>query len=91
MIFGAGFGTAYPVYVGYVMQRRRRRASRRGVRRDPRRVRHRHRHRVDQHGLVDQRYGFPTAFGVAAALSALALPYFLAVDFMFRRRTSART
>ncbi|MBA3295613.1 MAG: hypothetical protein H0U19_01650, partial [Acidobacteria bacterium] len=30
-----------------------------------------------------QRYGFGTAFGVAAALAALALPYFLVVDRVF--------
>ena len=31
-------------------------------------------------GWVIQHYGFRAAFGVAAALSAFALPYFLIVD-----------
>ena len=31
-------------------------------------------------GWLIQHMGFRTAFGVAAALSALALPYFVAVD-----------
>ena len=53
IVFGVGFGTAYPVYVGYVMQRRHRRPPRRRLRRDPRGVRHRHRHRLDDDGLAD--------------------------------------
>ena len=31
-------------------------------------------------GWLIQHYGFGTAFGVAAGLSALALPYFLVID-----------
>jgi predicted MFS family arabinose efflux permease len=38
-------------------------------------------------GWLIQRYGFAAAFGVAAALSALALPYFLAVDRVVGRET----
>ena len=40
-------------------------------------------------GWLIGRYGFSTAFGTAAALSALALPYFLIADRLFspgRRR-----
>jgi predicted MFS family arabinose efflux permease len=37
-------------------------------------------------GWLIGRYGFANAFGVAAALSALALPYFLAIDRWSSRR-----
>ena len=37
-------------------------------------------------GWVIQRYGFHYAFGLAAAISALALPYFLVVDRLLRQR-----
>ena len=40
-------------------------------------------------GYLIQHYGFAFAFGFAAALSALALPYFLAAD-RFVRRAAAR-
>jgi MFS family permease len=84
-IFGAGFGTAYPVYVGYVMQgigTERRGAAfgailaafDTGIGTGSTSM-----------GWLIQHFGFSTAFGVAAALSALALPYFLTVDLMFRR------
>jgi MFS family permease len=36
-------------------------------------------------GWLIQHHGFRPAFGVAAALSALALPYFLTVDRMLNR------
>jgi MFS family permease len=80
IIFGAGFGTAYPVYVGYVMHEVS--AARRGaafgailaafdtgIGTGSTSI-----------GWMIQHYGFRTAFGAAAALSALALPYFLLVD-----------
>ena len=35
-------------------------------------------------GYLIQHYGFGSAFGVAAGLSALALPYFLAADRLMR-------
>ena len=44
IVFGTGFGTAYPVFAAYVTHGVRRRPPRCGVRRDSRRVRHRHRH-----------------------------------------------
>jgi MFS family permease len=79
-LFGLGFGTAYPVYVGYVMQgvaAERRGAAfgailaafDTGIGTGSTTI-----------GWLIQRVGFASAFGVAAALSALALPYFLVVD-----------
>jgi MFS family permease len=85
ILFGSGFGTAYPVYVGYVMQGvgpERRGAAfgailaafDTGIGTGSTTM-----------GWLIQQFGFATAFGLAAALSALALPYFLAVDRVFRR------
>jgi MFS family permease len=84
IIFGTGFGTAYPVYVGYVM--REVSAARRGaafgailaafdtgIGTGSTTI-----------GWMIQHYGFRTAFGAAATLSALALPYFLVVDRRFK-------
>jgi MFS family permease len=80
IIFGIGFGTAYPSYVGYVM--RGVTAGRRGaafgailaafdtgIGTGSTSI-----------GWLIQRYGFRSAFAVAAGLSALAVPYFLMVD-----------
>ena len=80
VIFGIGFGTAYPSYVGYVMQgvsSNRRGAAfgavlaafDTGIGTGSTAM-----------GWMIQRFGFSTAFGVAAVLAALALPYFLLVD-----------
>jgi MFS family permease len=82
--FGVGFGTAYPVFVAYVM--RDVHAARRGaafgailaafdtgIGTGSTTV-----------GWLIQRYGFSTAFGVAAALSAVALPYFIVADRRLR-------
>ena len=79
-LFGVGFGTAYPVFVAYVM--RDVSAARRGaafgailaafdtgIGTGSTTV-----------GWLIQRFGFSTAFGVAAALSAISLPYFVVVD-----------
>jgi MFS family permease len=85
IIFGIGFGTAYPTYVGYVMRGvapARRGAAfgailaafDTGIGTGSTAM-----------GWLIHRYGFANAFGVAAALSALALPYFLAVDRWSRR------
>ena len=78
--FGVGFGTAYPVFVAYVM--RDVDAARRGaafgailaafdtgIGTGSTAV-----------GWLIQRHGFPAAFGVAAALSAASLPYFIVAD-----------
>jgi MFS family permease len=80
VVFGLGFGTAYPVYVGYVMQ---------GVDADRRGAAFGAIIAAFDTGigtgstlmgLLIQKFGFEVAFGVAAGLSALALPYFLAAD-----------
>src|SRR5688572_25448424 len=84
VIFGIGFGTAYPVYVGYVMQDVA--ADRRGAAFGAILA------AFDtgigtgstSMGWLIQQFGYATAFGAAAALSALALPYFVAVDRVFK-------
>lgn len=80
IVFGLGFGTAYPAYIGYVMNgvaAHRRGAAfgailaafDTGIGTGSTSI-----------GWLIQRFGFANAFAVAAALSALALPYFLVVD-----------
>jgi MFS family permease len=80
VIFGVGFGTAYPVFVAYVLRDvgpARRGAAfgailaafDTGIGTGSTTV-----------GWLIERFGFSTAFGVAAALSAVALPYFVVVD-----------
>jgi MFS family permease len=84
IVFGAGFGTAYPVFVAYVM--RDVPAARRGaafgailaafdtgIGTGSSSV-----------GWLIERFGFQAAFGVAAMLSALALPYFVAIERRLR-------
>jgi MFS family permease len=85
VIFGIGFGTAYPTYVGYVMKGVS--AERRGAAFGAILA------AFDtgigtgstSMGWLIQRYGFATAFAVAAGLAALALPYFLAVDRIYSK------
>lgn len=85
IVFGVGFGTAYPTYVGYVMKGVS--ASRRGAAFGAVLA------AFDtgigtgstSMGWLVGRYGFPTAFAVAAALAALALPYFLFVDRFYSK------
>jgi MFS family permease len=85
IVFGIGFGTAYPAYVGYVMNgvaAHRRGAAfgavlaafDTGIGTGSTSI-----------GWLIQRYGFAGAYAVAAALSALALPYFLTVDRMLHK------
>jgi MFS family permease len=89
IVFGIGFGTAYPAYIGYVM--RDVPASRRGAAFGAVLA------AFDtgigtgstSMGWLIGHLGFAGAFGVAAALSALALPYFLIVDRLHRRRVPA--
>jgi MFS family permease len=84
IVFGTGFGTAYPVYVGYVM--RDVSAARRGAAFGAILA------AFDtgigtgstSMGWIIQHFGFRSAFGVAAAISALALPYFLVMDRALR-------
>src|SRR2546425_2123895 len=84
LIFGLGFGTAYPVFIAYVMHdvdARRRGAAfgavllafDTGVGSGS-----------TVAGWLIQRFGFSAAFGTAAALSAIALPYFLLADRRLR-------
>ena len=85
IVFGLGFGNAYPAFVAYVM--RDVTAARRGaafgailaafdtgVGSGSTSV-----------GWLIERYGFATAFGTAALLSAVALPYFLVADRRLRQ------
>jgi MFS family permease len=89
IIFGIGFGTAYPAYVGYVMADVT--ADRRGAAFGAILA------AFDtgigtgstSMGWLVHSFGFASAFGVAAALSALALPYFLIVDRIHSRRAAA--
>jgi MFS family permease len=83
LAFGLGFGTAYPTYVGYVM---------RGVRPERRGAAFGAILAAFDTGIgtgstamgwLVQRFGFRTAFGVAAAISLLAVPYFLFADRTF--------
>ena len=84
IVFGIGFGTAYPVFVAYVMRdvsSARRGAAfgailaafDTGIGTGSTTV-----------GWLIEHYGFSTAFGVAAVLSAIALPYFVAADRKLR-------
>ena len=90
IVFGLGFGTAYPSYVGYVMQDVS--AQRRGAAFGALLA------AFDTGigtgstamGWIIQRFGFAAAFGVAAALAALALPYFLAMDRVYSRQQPPR-
>lgn len=86
VIFGIGFGTAYPAYVGYVM---------RGVTAERRGAAFGAILAAFDTGIgtgsttmgwLVSRHGFANAFGIAAALSALALPYFLLIDRWSRTR-----
>lgn len=83
IVFGTGFGIAYPTYVGYVMKgvsAHRRGAAfgailaafDTGIGTGSTTM-----------GWIIQHYGFRAAFGVAACLAALALPYFLMVDRVY--------
>jgi MFS family permease len=85
VVFGIGYGTAYPTYVGYVM---------RGVRPNRRGAAFGAILAAFDTGIgtgstsmgwLIERYGFSKAFAAAAALSALALPYFLIVDRWYGR------
>jgi MFS family permease len=84
IVFGLGFGTAYPMFVAYIMRdidERRRGAAfgailaafDTGIGTGSTLT-----------GWVIQRFGFPAAFGTAAALAAISLPYFLLVDRRLR-------
>jgi MFS family permease len=84
ILFGVGFGTAYPVFVAYIM--RDVSAARRGAAFGAILA------AFDTGigtgstaaGWLIERFGFSIAFGVAAALSVIALPYFVLVDRRLR-------
>jgi predicted MFS family arabinose efflux permease len=90
IVFGAGFGTAYPAFVGYVM--RNVSAARPGAAFGA----------IlacfdtgigtgsTSMGWIIEHYGFPRAFGTAAVLSALALPYFLLADSLLAKKSHRR-
>jgi MFS family permease len=89
ILFGAGFGTAYPAFVGYVL--RNVPAVRRGAAFGA----------IlacfdtgigtgsTSMGWIIEHFGFSRAFGTAALLSALSLPYFLIADSLLQRRPTA--
>ena len=83
-VFGVGFGTAYPVFMAYVMRNvdaRRRGAAfgailaafDTGIGTGSTLT-----------GWLIQRFGFATAFAAAAGLAAMSLPYFVLVDRKLR-------
>jgi MFS family permease len=90
VVFGTGFGTAYPVFAAYVM--RHVDAGRRGAAFGAILA------AFDigigtgstTTGWIIGKYGFAPAFAAAAALSVLALPYFLFADRLFYGRASNR-
>jgi MFS family permease len=91
VIFGAGFGTAYPVFVAYVMQHiapGRRGAAfgsilaafDTGIGTGSTLM-----------GAIIGSYGFAAAFGTAAALSALSVPYFVLTERLVGRPTTTQS
>lgn len=91
IVFGAGFGTAYPAFVGYAL--RNVPAVRRGAAFGS----------IlacfdigigtgsTSMGWIIEHHGFSRAFGTAALLSALAVPYFLLADSLLRRQDTKQT
>ncbi len=87
LVFGTGFGSAYPLFAAYVMRHvadDRRGAAfgsilaafDTGIGTGSIGV-----------GWLVEHYGFETAFGAAAVLAALSIPYFLLADRWFTQRT----
>ena len=87
-IFGIGFGSAYPIFAAYMLDRtdHTRRAAAFGA------ILMAFDTGIGtgslMTGWVIQRYGYATAFGVGAAVSALAIPYFLAARRVVPERQS---
>jgi MFS family permease len=86
IVFGVGFGTAYPVYVGYVM--RDVSPIRRGAAFGAILAAFDTGIGTGSTGMgwIIEHYGFQSAFGAAAAVSALALPYFVIADRVLHGR-----
>lgn len=91
IVYGVGFGTAYPVFVGYVLRhvnRERRGAAfgailacfDTGIGTGSTAI-----------GWIIGAYGFPAAFGVGAVLCTLSVPYFLIADPLLRRAAAPRS
>jgi MFS family permease len=89
VVFGAGFGTAYPVFSAYILQQVT--ADRRGAAFGAMLA------AFDTGiatgstalgGLIE-RLGYASAFGIAAVVSAFALPYFVIADRRIRRSRPA--
>jgi MFS family permease len=89
IVYGAGFGTAYPVFVGYVLRHvspNRRGAAfgailacfDTGIGTGSTTM-----------GWIIGAYGFPAAFGTGTVLCTLSVPYFLIADPLLRRSRSA--
>ena len=85
LVFGAGFGTAWPVFLAYILGRV-----------DPWRRGAAYGAMIAAFdtgigtgstalGWVIQHHGYPAAFGLAAVLSAFSVPYFLLTDHLQRR------
>jgi MFS family permease len=83
LVFGSGFGAAYPAFAAYVMQHVH--PARRGAAFGS--ILAAFDTGIGTGSLVSgwlvHRFGFAHAFGAAALLSVLALPYFLAADRRF--------
>jgi MFS family permease len=90
IVYGAGFGTAYPVFAGYVLRHvgpERRGAAfgailacfDTGIGTGSTTM-----------GWIIGRFGFAAAFGTGTALSTLAVPYFLIADRFLRSRPSSQ-
>jgi len=85
-VFGAGYGTAWPVFMAYMLGRIE--PGRRGAAYGAMIA------ALDTGigtgsttlGWLIERYGYATAFGAAAALSALSVPYFLIADRAINHR-----
>ena len=91
IVYGAGFGTAYPVFCGYVLRHvapERRGAAfgailacfDTGIGTGSTTM-----------GWIIGRYGFSPAFGTATVLCTLAVPYFLIADPLVRRAAASRS
>ena len=91
VVYGAGFGTAYPVFVGYVLRHvsvERRGAAfgailacfDTGIGTGSTTM-----------GWIIEKYGFGAAFGTATVLCTLSVPYFLTADPLLRKYAGGRS
>ena len=80
VVFGTGFGSAYPAFLGARAEVRGRESARRGVRQHHRRVRYRHRDRLDRDGLDHRALRISACMGNRGGLAACAIPFFIVVE-----------